>query len=75
MDIMIISLWIFCSLAVWIIYHNLFCVIYFDLFNGCLKELIVALFLGTILTAVVIRYWLVFIFIVMLLGFVFIKKH
>lgn len=41
---------------------------YFDLFNGCLKEFITAGFGGAIVAAVIIRFWWVAIVIVILLS-------
>lgn len=70
-----IVLWFVCSLAVWVIYHKLFNVMYFDLFNGCLKEFITAGFFGAIIAAIIIRFWFVAIVIVVLLGIAISKKR
>jgi hypothetical protein len=75
MDVIFIILWFLCSIAVWIIYHKLFNVMYFDLFNGCLTEFITSGFLGAIIAAMIIRFWWVTIVIFILLGIAISKKH
>lgn len=66
-----IVLWIICSLVVWVIYHKLFDIVYFDLFNGCLREIIVSGVFGAVLAAIlsafIIKYWYVIVIVVVLL--------
>ena len=49
--ILFLIIWVLCTFAFWIIYHSLFEVAYFNLFNGCLKEIIVSGFFGAIVDA------------------------
>ena len=58
-DTIFVILWFICSLAVWVIYHRLFSIWYFDLFNGCLKEIITAGVIGAVLAAIIIRFWFI----------------
>ena len=50
-------LWLICSVAIWVLYHKLFDVIYFDFSHGCLKELIICAIGGAILTGGIIAFW------------------
>lgn len=50
------GLWLACVIFIWVIYHKIFMVIYFDLFNGLLKEIIVCGFLGTILMMLIMKF-------------------
>lgn len=74
-DVLFMILWFVCSLAVWVIYHKLFNVLYFTLFNSCMKEIIMASFLGAIVAVMIIRFWVVAIIIVMLFCVAFFKKY
>ena len=67
-------LWIICSLAGWYIYHSLFTTIYFDLANGCLKELIVFGFIGGIWAALIVAFWYISIPLAILIIIAFTKK-
>ncbi len=41
---------IVCTIIVWILYHKLFHVTYFDLGNGCLMEVMGCVFVGFLLS-------------------------
>ena len=73
-DFVLVILWIICSWAIWVIYHKLFNVMYFNLLQSCLKEFIVAGFFGGIMVAFIIRFWPVVVIIAALLLFAFSKK-
>ncbi len=75
MDFLFVILWFVCSFAVWIIYHKLFRVLYFDLFNGCLKEIITAGVIGALLAVIIIRFWYVAVIIIVLLIGAFSKRQ
>ena len=74
-DVLFVVLWFICSVIIWIIYHKLFNVVYFDLFNGCLKEFIVAGFLGAIIAAIIICYWPIAVVVIALLWIALSKKR
>ena len=57
-----------------IIYHKLFHVIYFDLGNGCLKEIIGASLAGLLLAALTVLFWYISIPIIILLLIALFKK-
>lgn len=61
-------LWIVFSVGVWIIYHKIFSVYYFNLFNGLMKELVVSAFVGALLTVLVLSFWWVADIILILVG-------
>ena len=56
MSVLVIVLTIIYAIACLIIYHKLFSVIYFDLSQGCAKEVVTALFIGVILAFFTIYY-------------------
>ena len=68
-------LWIICGLAVWILYHQLFNVVYFDLMNGCFKEFLAAGTLGAILAVIITQYWIVAVLVIVLIVFALSKKQ
>lgn len=59
-------LWIICTFAIWYIYHKFFCVLYFDLFNGCMREIIISGFFGAILAVLIIRFWYIAVVVILL---------
>lgn len=67
-------IWLICSLAVWVIYHKLFNVWYFDFAGGCFKELITCGFIGAILAAIIVAFWFISIPIVIIFLIIFFKK-
>lgn len=74
MDILFIILWFGCSLAVWVVFHKLFRVVYFELFNGCLKEFITSGIIGAVLAGIIIRFWFVAVIVIFLFLFSLSKK-
>lgn len=46
-----------CMIFVWWTYHRIFDVVYFDLGKGCVKEIIITIFLGGLLCAVIMKFW------------------
>ena len=50
---------IVCSLVVWILYHKMFDVIYFDFANGCFKEILICCIIGTVLAFGIMTFWYV----------------
>lgn len=64
----VVVLWIVFSIGVWITYHKIFTVYYFDLSQGLMKELILSAFLGGILTALTLYFWWITAIILLLVG-------
>ena len=52
MEFVFLILWIICSIVVFVTYHKIFDVVYFDVGSGCLKEIIICSILGAILAAI-----------------------
>ena len=74
MSILFPILWIACSAASFYIYHKLFDVIYLNLTDGCLKEIIGCAIVGAIIAALIVKFWYVSIPLVILLIIAFTKK-
>lgn len=68
-------IWAICTIAVWVIYHKIFNVIYFDLANGCLKEVIICILFGALLTGLVVAFWYISIPIAILFVVILFKKR
>jgi len=49
-----IILWIICATVVWVIYHKIFQVYYFNLGKGCATEIFICLFIGGILAGLIV---------------------
>lgn len=64
----VVVLWIVFSIGVWITYHKIFTVYYFNLSQGLMKELILSAFLGGILTALTLYFWWITAIILLLVG-------
>ena len=54
---MIEVLFVVCTIIVWILYHKVFRVVYFDLGRGCLMELMGCAVGGMILASLLIYFW------------------
>ena len=67
--------WLICTIAVWVLYHKLFDVIYFDFAHGCLKEIVVCAVIGAILAATMAAYWYITIPIVIIISIIIYKKN
>ncbi len=63
-----------CSFAVWLLYHKLFHVIYFDFGYGCLKELIISALFGAILAALIMKFWYIALIVGVLIVYAIMKK-
>ena len=68
------GLWLASSVALWVLYHKLFDVMYFSLADGLLKEIIVCGLLGGILAACIIYFWYITIP-VFIIAIIVIKKQ
>lgn len=64
----VVVLWIIFSIGVWVVYHKIFTVYYFNLSQGLMKELILSAFLGALLTALTLYFWWVTVIILLLAG-------
>lgn len=67
-------LWIVFSIGVWVIYHKIFTVYYFNLSQGLMKELFLSAFVGMILTGLTLHFWWLTAIILLLVGFGFSTK-
>ncbi len=54
---MVEILFVVCTIIVWILYHKIFQVMYFDLGRGCLMELMGCAAGGMVLTTLLIYFW------------------
>lgn len=61
-------LWVVYSIGVWIVYHKIFAVYYFNLAQGLMKELFLSAFLGMILTGLTLSLWWLAAIILLLVG-------
>lgn len=61
-------LWIVFSIGVWVIYHKIFTVYYFNLSQGLMKELLLSAFAGLILTGLTLHFWWLTAIILLLVG-------
>lgn len=64
----VMVLWIVFSIGVWITYHKIFAVYYFNLSQGLMKELFLSAFVGLILTGLTLNYWWIAAIILLLVG-------
>ena len=63
-----------CSIFVWVMYHKLFNVVYFDFSRGCLQEIIISVIFGSLLAIAVMKFWFIAIPIVIFAVYKMIKK-
>lgn len=64
----VMVLWIVFSIGVWITYHKIFAVYYFNLSQGLMKELFLSALGGLILTGLTLNYWWIAAIILLLVG-------
>ena len=64
------GLWIFYVIAILVMYHKVFDVVYFDLGRGLMKELVIAAFGGMILAAITVKFWVLSAIIIIITGLV-----
>ena len=57
MNTIIIILTLIFAVALWVMYHKIFDVVYFNLSKGIFKEIIVSLVAGLFLTGLTLMYW------------------
>ncbi|MCI5740713.1 MAG: hypothetical protein SO445_09850 [Lachnospiraceae bacterium] len=69
-----IGMWIFYSIFGLWIYHKIFTVYYTNLSGGIMKELVMSVFFGVIMSALTLHFWKISIVILLILGFVFSMK-
>lgn len=67
-------LFIISSVFVWIGYHKIFNVIYFDFSRGCLIEIIISCIGGVIITFLIMHFWYISIPVILLLLYGMFKK-
>ncbi len=65
----VLIMWIIYSLLFLVIYHKIFSVLYFNLFNGILREFIIAVFTGAIMTGATLWFWQIAVVIILVIGF------
>lgn len=70
----LLTYWIFYSILLFITYHKVFLVIYFDLPRGLLRELIGAMMIGGILAVASIYYWWIGLLVIAIVALVAISK-
>lgn len=61
-------LWIAWTIGLWIFYHRIFTVFYFNLFNGLLKEVIGIALLGLLMTGITLYLWWLSAIIIVIIG-------
>lgn len=66
-------LMIVCAIVVWLIYHQIFTVAYFDLRKGCLLEIMACLAIGYWLAQLVMKSWWI-ILLLIVIGIVCLSK-
>ena len=66
--------WIIWVIALLVLYHKVFEVYYFSLSNGLMKELITAIFVGAIMTALTFYLWWITAIIIIVIGLVTMGK-
>ena len=74
MSYLLLILTIVYAIAALIIYHKLFTVYYFNLSQGCGKEIAIALFVGMFLAALTVSFWYVSIPIIILVLIALFKR-
>lgn len=67
-------LWIFWMVVLWVAYHKIFEVYYFNLGNGLMKEFLGTMFGGFLMTALTLYFWWVAAIIIILVGLSAMKK-
>lgn len=67
-------LMIVCAIVVWLVYHQIFSVAYFDLGKGCLLEIMACLAIGYWLAQLVMKSWWVILLLV-IVGIICLAKQ
>lgn len=55
------------TIFVWLVYHKIFGVVYFDLSRGCITEIIISLIGGIIVAYLIMNYWFIVVPIIILI--------
>lgn len=74
MSAIVSMLAIFWTVVVLILYHKLFDVVYFNLINGIVKELVVSFIIAVVITSITIKLWWVTAIILVIVGILLSKK-
>lgn len=74
MSAIVSMLAIFWTVVVLILYHKLFDVVYFNLINGIVKELVVSFIIAVVITSITIKLWWVTAIILVIAGILLSKK-
>lgn len=74
MSAIVSMLAIFWTVVVLILYHKLFDVVYFNLINGIVKELVVSFIIAMVITSITIKLWWVTAIILVIAGILLSKK-
>ncbi len=74
MSALLIILTVAYAIAGLIIYHKLFTVYYFNLSQGCGKEIATAIFIGLFLAALTVAYWYISIPVIILVLIALFKR-
>lgn len=74
MSAIVLMLAIFWTVVVLILYHKLFDVVYFNLINGIVKELVVSFIIAMVITSITIKLWWVTAIILVIAGILLSKK-
>ena len=59
---------------VWVLYHKIFAVIYFDLSKGCIAEVIVSILGGIVIAYLIFNYWFIAVPLILLMIYSIAKK-
>lgn len=74
MSAIVLMLAIFWTVVVLILYHKLFDVVYFNLINGIVRELVVSFIIAMVITFITIKLWWVTAIILVIAGILLSKK-
>ena len=74
MSAIVAMLAIFWTVVVLILYHKLFDVVYFNLINGIVRELVVSFIIAMVITFITIKLWWVTAIILVIAGILLSKK-
>lgn len=69
-----LGLWAVFTIVSWIVYHKVFAVYYFDFLRGIIKEFIISVLAGAVLTVLSLYFWQVSVIIIILIGIAAVSK-
>jgi len=73
-EMIMFVLFLIFTIGAWITYHKIFTVYYFDFSQGLLKELIISVVIGLLLTGLSLKFWYASVIIILLVGIGFSSK-